>query len=78
MVIKITVSPLCSSILDFCDIKDYITVNPYKPSDVDKKLIQKSNVLILIYGYKKNVFSYFNGTIIEFKTTTIDDLISNL
>ena len=74
MSINIFVSPLCAKVLDFFDINNYSIINPYNLSYDNKKLIHGSNLLILIRGYKKRVLPFFFGEIIEFRTTTIDDL----
>lgn len=76
--LKIVVSPLFSSVLDYCNVFNYIIINPYNPSINDMNILKNSDLLILAYGYKEKLKYNYNGKIIEFKSTTFDDLISNI
>ncbi|MCS3923427.1 SMC-Scp complex subunit ScpB [Methanosalsum natronophilum] len=74
----IAVTPMYESLMDMCGISEYRVINAYKPTSDEIDSLSDVYKLLIAEGYSSNVSKYYDGEIIEVKSTTFEDLINNI
>lgn len=69
------VTPMYSSLMDMCGIKDYKVINAYDPTEDEIDTLSDIYKLVISRGYAEKVGKFYDGEVIEVGSTTFDDLM---
>jgi len=71
----VAVSPMYESLMELCGVREYRVINAYDPTEEEIDELTDVYKLIISRGYAERVSKFYDGEIIEVRSTTFDDLI---
>ncbi|MDG6244200.1 MAG: SMC-Scp complex subunit ScpB [Methanolobus sp.] len=74
----IGVTPMYESLMGMCGIREYKVINAYDPTEEEMDELEDVYKLVISKGYAEKVSKYYDGEVIEVRSTTFDDLIDSI
>ncbi len=72
------ITPMYRSLADLCGIKDYRIINAYNPTEEELESLADVFKLVVSRGYEEKVSKFYDGEIIEVRSTTFGDIIDSI